>query len=133
MKKDESNRMEDDVVTKEKLLLEMDAEIENMLEYLKGTMKDLIYQAFDDGQKCAEPEKAEEFAKEIVDHVKDMVDELQKQFNVHPVIIPQPMPPFEPVTTPTWPIPPIITCDASKGNVPEAHFDGGDTDGDNDN
>ena len=122
-------------MTKEKLLQEMDTEIEGVVEYLKCTMQDLMYKAFEGGKKCAETDKAEEFAKEIVDKVKDMVDELQKQLNVHPVIIPQPMPPFEPVTTPTWPYQPIppFTCDASKGNVPEAHLGEGETNGDNDN
>lgn len=120
-------------MTKEKLLQMADAAFEGMFELVKSKTHDIVCEAFEEGKKYAETEKAEEFAKEIVNQVKDMVDELQKQLNVHPVIIPQPMPPFEPVTTPTWPISPIITCDASKGDVPEAHFGEGGMDENNDN
>ena len=103
-------------------------EIDKAFQGQRNRMMNLVQQAWAEGKRNAETEQVTEI-------VRGAVAEIQKQLRpIQPVMVPQPVAPFgEPITTPTWPLPPIITCDASKGDVPEAHFGEGDTDGDNDN
>ena len=112
-------------MTRDAMIAVAEREINEALDKLRNRMIGLVERAWCEGKKSAEMEQVAEI-------VKGAVAEIQKQLQpVQPVVVP---PPFgEPITTPTWPFPPIITCDASKGNVPEAHFGEGGTDGDNDN
>lgn len=114
-------------MTREEFMILVEPEIDSAFQKLRNRMMNLVQQAWAEGKRSAETEQVAEI-------VKGAVAEIQKQLQpVQPVVVP---PPFgEPITTPTWPYNPIppFTCDASKGNVPEAHFEEGDTDGDNDN
>ena len=114
-------------MTRDAMIAIAEREINEALDTLRNRMIGLVERAWCEGKKSAEMEQVAEI-------VKGAVAEIQKQLQpVQPVVVP---PPFgEPITTPTWPYHPIspFTCDASKGDVPEAHFDGGDTDDDNDN
>lgn len=114
-------------MTRDAMIAVAEREINEALDKLRNRMIWLVERAWCEGKKSAEMEQVAEI-------VKGAVAEIQKQLQpVQPVVVP---PPFgEPITTPTWPyqsLPPF-TCDASKGNVPEAHFGEGDTDGDNNN
>lgn len=115
-------------MTRDEFMKHAAEEIDAAFRGQKNRMMNLVEQAWAEGKQNAEIERVNEI-------VKSAVAEIQKQLQpVQPVVVPQPVAPFgEPITTPTWPISPIITCDASKGNVPEAHFGEGGTNGDNDN
>lgn len=115
-------------MTREEFMKLAEQEIDKAFQWQRNRMMNLVQQAWAEGKRNAETEQVTEI-------VRGAVAEIQKQLQpVQPVVVPQPVAPFgEPITTPTWPISPIITCDASKGDVPEAHFEEGDTDGDNDN
>ena len=115
-------------MTREEFMRLAESEINDCFSRQRNRLMGLVERAWAEGKKNAETEQ-------IAEIVKGAVAEIQKQIQpVQPVVVPQPIQPFgEPITTPTWPLPPIITCDASKGDVPEAHFGEGDTDDDNDN
>ena len=108
-------------MTREEFMKLAEREIDAAFRGKRNRMVNLVQQAWAEGKRNAEMEQVTEI-------VRGAVAEIQKQLQpVQPVVVPQPVAPFgEPITTPTWPIPPIVTCDASKGDVPEAHFDGGD-------
>ena len=115
-------------MTREEFMILVEPEIDKAFQELRNRMMNLVQQAWAEGKRSAETEQVTEI-------VRGAVAEIQKQLQpVQPVV--EPVAPFgELITTPTWPyqlIPPF-TCDASKGDVPEAHFGEGDTDGDNDN
>lgn len=114
-------------MTREEFMKLAEQEIDKAFQGQRNRMMNLVQQAWAEGKRNAETEQVTEI-------VRGAVAEIQKQLQpVQPVVVP---PPFgEPITTPTWPYQPIppFTCDASKGNVPEAHFGKGGTDGDNDN
>lgn len=115
-------------MTREEFMKFAEQEIDKAFQGQRNRMMNLVQQAWAEGKRNAETEQVTEI-------VRGAVAEIQKQLQpVQPVVVPQPVAPFgEPITTPTWPISPIITCDASKGDVPEAHFGECGTDGDNDN
>lgn len=117
-------------MTRDEFMKHAAEEIDAAFRGQKNRMMNLVEQAWAEGKRNAETEQVSEI-------VRGAVAEIQKQLQpVQPVVVPQPVAPFpfgEPITTPTWPISPIITCDASKGDVPEAYFGEGGTDGDNDN
>lgn len=117
-------------MTRDEFMKHAAEEIDQAFRGQKNRMMNLVEQAWAEGKRNAETEQVTEI-------VRGAVAEIQKQLQpVQPVVVPQPVAPFgEPITTPTWPYQPIppFTCDASKGNVPEAHFGEGDTDVDNDN
>ena len=115
-------------MTREEFMKLAEQEIDKAFQGQRNRMMNLVQQAWAEGKRNAETEQVSEI-------VRGAVAEIQKRLQpVQPVVVPQPVAPFgEPITTPTWPISPILTCDASKGNVPEAHFGEGGTDDDNDN
>ena len=120
-------------MTRDAMIAIAEREINEALDKLRNRMIGLVERAWCEGKKSAEMEQVTEI-------VRGAVAEIQKQLQpVQPVVVPQPVQPFgEPITAPTWPFPynpanPTIIYDASKGNAPEAHFEEGDADGDNDN
>lgn len=117
-------------MTRDAMIAIAEREINEALDKLRNRMIGLVERAWAEGKRSAEMEQVTEI-------VRGAVAEIQKQLQpVQPVVVPQPIQPFgEPITTPTWPYQPIppFTCDASNGNVLEAHFEEGDTDEDNDN
>lgn len=117
-------------MTRDEFMKHAAEEIDEALRRQKNRMMNLVEQAWAEGKRNAETEQVTEI-------VRGAVAEIQKQLQpVQPVVVPVPQPvaPFgEPITTPTWPISPIITCDARTGDVPEAHFDGGKTNDANNN
>lgn len=107
-------------MTREEFMKLAEQEIDKAFQGQRNRMMNLVQQAWAEGKRNAETEQVAEI-------VKGAVAEIQKQLQpVQPVVVP---PPFcEPITTPTWPYNPIppFTFDASKGDVPEAHFEEGD-------
>ena len=78
-------------MTKQELLAEAEKTIEAGFELIRGKLKDIVCDAWEEGKKSADTEKAEVFAREIVEQVKKSI------------IVPYEMKQLDPtITTNTW-------------------------------
>ena len=60
-------------MTKQEMLAEAEKIIEAGFELIRGKLKDIVCDAWEEGKKSAGTEKAEEFAREIVEQVKKSI------------------------------------------------------------